>query len=69
MQHRNMKNATMLYKWGGPHKLHGGSYHYIIVDASSVDEKLSEGWYTTTDEAKKAHETPVVLKPEPKGKK
>lgn len=44
--------SVMLYKVGGPHKIHDGNFHYIIVDESEVDAKLKEGWSATTVEAK-----------------
>lgn len=41
-----MKNATMLFKEGGPHVFEPGGkgFHYIIVDESEVEAKYKEGW-------------------------
>lgn len=41
-----MKNATMLFKEGGPHVFEPGGkgFHYIIVDESEVETKCKEGW-------------------------
>lgn len=49
-----MKNPTMFYKAGGPHKIHGAMYDYCVVDADeegAVEKVLSEGWSKTTVEA------------------
>lgn len=55
-----MKNATMLYKAGGKHKIHGGYFDYAVVDAEEVEEKLKEGWHkTTSDAAEEVEEKPV----------
>lgn len=49
-----MSNPTMLYKYPGPHEIHGGNFDYIIVDEDD-NEKFSEaidsGWCRTTTEA------------------
>ena len=44
--------SVMLYKHGGPHKIHGDNFDYIVVDEAEVDAKLKDGWAKTTDEAK-----------------
>ena len=43
--------SVMLYKHGGPHKLHGDNFDYIIVDEKDVEDTISKGWYLTTTEA------------------
>jgi hypothetical protein len=44
-------SETMLYKPNGPHKIHGGSFDYVIVADHEIDAKLAEGWFLTTTEA------------------
>lgn len=54
-----MKNATMVYKHPGRHKIHGEMFDYKIVEAepeeeggeSELDQALSDGWFRTTPEA------------------
>lgn len=48
--------TTMLYRAPGPHQIHGGDFDYVIVEDDRVEEKLAEGWYLTTTEAREAHE-------------
>lgn len=43
----------MLYKLGNHIEIEGSKFEYAIVDEKEVDEKLKEGWYLTTTEAKK----------------
>ena len=43
----------MLYKLGNHIEIEGVKYEYAIVSEEEVEEKLSEGWYLTTTEAKK----------------
>lgn len=43
---------TMLYRYPGPHAIHGDQFDYIIVEDSKVEETLKQGWYLTTPEAK-----------------
>jgi hypothetical protein len=65
----------MLYKSGGQHEIHGGKFDYTIVEESEVDQAIKEGWYLTTDEAKKADKPKPAKKPtkkkveEPKAEK
>lgn len=50
-----MKEATMVYKYPGPHEMHGGSFDYKIVDAGvegGLDKAQEEGWSLTTTDAK-----------------
>lgn len=55
-----MKQATMVYRHPGKHKLHGDMFDYIIVSAeaeeeggeSQLDQALADGWFKTTTEAK-----------------
>lgn len=52
-----MKQATMLYKHGGEHKIHGSNFDYVIVDAAidgEIERHLEDGWHMTTHEAKEA---------------
>lgn len=44
---------VMLYKLGNHIEIEGSKFEYAIVDEKEVDEKLKEGWYLTTTEAKK----------------
>lgn len=54
-----MKQATMVYKHPGRHKIHGEMFDYKIVSAepeeeggkSELDQALSDGWFRTTPEA------------------
>lgn len=48
-----MINPTMLYKLGNHIEIEGLKYEYTIVDEKEISEKLKEGWYLTTTEAKK----------------
>ena len=44
--------SVMLYKYPGPHKIHGDNFDYIIVDDDNVYDAIKDGWFKTTDEAK-----------------
>lgn len=44
---------VMLYKLGNHIEIEGSKFEYAIVDETEVDEKLKDGWYLTTTEAKK----------------
>ena len=52
-----MKQATMVYRHPGPHKIHGNLFDYKIVegelregeDASDLDKALADGWYLTNE--------------------
>lgn len=54
-----MKNATMVYKHPGKHKIHGNRFDFKIVEAdpeeengdSELDAALADGWFKTTPEA------------------
>lgn len=59
-------SGRMLYKYPGPHEIHGDHFDYTIVedDEDSVQAALDEGWSLTTDEAKGIEsEAAVVEKP------
>lgn len=59
-------SGRMLYKYPGPHEIHGDRFDYIIVDDEdeAVEAAISEGWFLTTDEAKGVQiETSVAEKP------
>ena len=46
-----MKQATMLYKHGGEHKIHGSNFDYVIVDAAidgEIERHLEDGWFFNT---------------------
>lgn len=60
-----MKEATMLFKEGGPHVFvpGGKGFHTLVVDADEVDTKVKEGWSKSFMEESKPES-----KPEPKGK-
>jgi hypothetical protein len=46
-----------LYKSGGKHQFHGGSFDYKTADnQSELDASLKDGWYLTTVEAVEAKE-------------
>ena len=49
-------STTMLYKYPGPHEIHGGLYDYTIVEDEQIEAAQADGWKLTTAEAKKAHE-------------
>ena len=54
---------TMLYKCPGPHEIHGGHYDYVIVDADedgALDTAKTDGWHSTTPEAKAANEAKIA---------
>jgi hypothetical protein len=44
---------VMLYKLGNHIEIEGVKYEYAIVSEEEVYDKLAEGWYLTTTEAKK----------------
>lgn len=46
-----MNDATMLYRPGGEHEIHGYMVSYVVVDSGSVDELLDTGWFRTPTEA------------------
>lgn len=54
-------STTMLYKYPGPHDIHGDKFDYVIVDDEAIEQALSEGWSLTTAEAKEAAEPPAVV--------
>ena len=43
--------GVMLYSHGGPHKIHGDEFDYIIVDENDVEDAIKKGWAETTPEA------------------
>ncbi len=59
-----MKQATMVYKHPGKHKIHGALFDYKVVSGeaehedkeddakSELELALSDGWFLTTTEAK-----------------
>ena len=47
-------STTMLYKWPGPHSIHGDFFDYIVVNDSDIEQVLADGWKLTTPEAKEA---------------
>lgn len=49
---------TMLYKFPGPHEIHGGRFDYTVVPDEQIEQALAEGWHLTTDAAKAAEEAP-----------
>ena len=53
--------SQMLYRYPGPHKLHGDNFDYIIVDESEIEETIEEGWFLTTTEAKE--KSPLNIHP------
>lgn len=59
-----MKNATMLYKEGGPHVFepNGKGFHYVVVDESEVEVKCKEGWLRSPFARPAKVETKVVDK-------
>jgi hypothetical protein len=54
-----MLEATMLYKVGGVHEIHGGRFDTLIVDAGvegAVAAAQAAGWHLNTPEATRASE-------------
>jgi len=49
--------TIMLYKYPGPHQIHGGMFDYIIVDEvqEEIDAAKAQGWGLTTQEAYDIH--------------
>lgn len=46
---------AMLYKYPGPHEIHGDKFDYTIAaDEDEANEALAAGWHLNTDEAKAA---------------
>ena len=60
---RMLPPTTMLYKWPGPHEIHGDRFDYVIVPDAEIEAKLAEGWHLTTDAAK----APPPPEPEKRG--
>lgn len=46
-----MKEATMVYRPGGEHLIHGHQVDYQVIDADEVDGALADGWFLTAVEA------------------
>ena len=57
MRKRTEDTPTMLYKYPGPHKIHGDKFDFVIVPRKDVEAKLANGWSRTTVEAKTLVET------------
>lgn len=55
---RMLPPTTMLYKWPGPHEIHGDRFDYVIVPDADVAAKLAEGWKLSTPEALEAGKAP-----------
>lgn len=54
-----MLEATMLYKVGGPHEIHGGQFSTLIVDAAlpgAIEAAQADDWHLSTPEATRAHD-------------
>lgn len=49
------RHDTMVYKYPGPHKVHGDGFDYTVVAAKDVEAMCKAGWSKTTPEAKEAH--------------
>lgn len=48
----NSDFPCMVYKAGGPHEIHGGSFDYLIAeDAEELAAMLADGWSLTTGDA------------------
>lgn len=41
----------MLYAHGGPHKIHGDNFDYIVIEENQVKDAIEKGWRLTTPEA------------------
>ena len=53
----------MLYKYPGPHDIHGDKFDYIIVeDEGELKAALKDGWAETTEQAKKPKAKPKAKK-------
>lgn len=46
-----MKEATMVYRLGGEHLIHGHQVDYQVIDADEVGDALADGWFLTAVEA------------------
>lgn len=63
-----MKEATMVYKYPGPHEMHGGNFDYKIVDAGvegELKKAQEEGWSLTTPDAKAKAEADAAAAAKP----
>lgn len=49
-------NPTMLYKFPGPHEIHGSNFDHTIVDEEDIENAMADGWHLTTTAAKAAHD-------------
>lgn len=45
--------STMLYKYPGPHQIHGDTFDYCVVMDDKTEDALKNGWFLTTPEALK----------------
>lgn len=63
-------SKRMLYKYPGPHEIHGDNFDYIIVEDTeeAVAEAINEGWALTTTEAKEGSK-PITPAPKKAGTK
>jgi hypothetical protein len=50
-----MLDSRMLYKYPGEFQLQDDKWDYIIVPETEVEEKLKEGWFLTSPDAKEAY--------------
>lgn len=51
--------TTMLYKYPGPHEIHGDKFDYVIVEDDKIDDAIDSGWFLTTTEAKSANQVDI----------
>lgn len=51
---------TMLYKYPGPHDIHGSKFDYVIVNDEDIDAHIGQGWSLTTAQALEAASKPPV---------
>ncbi len=59
-QNNDHLNETMLYKFPGPHEIHGAHFDYVIVPEADIEEAKAQGWHLTTGEAREAHDAAMA---------
>ena len=53
---------TMVYKYPGPHDIHGDKFDYKIIESEDVSAAIEDGWSLTTPEAKDKHDDKAMLR-------
>ena len=49
---QGLRNATMLYRKGTKHLIHGVKVDTVVVDEHEIDDYLADGWHRTPTDVK-----------------